>query len=71
MSLTKEQKAALHKKLELVREREMDCDEFSEHLAQYVEAGPMSEDVRALMRHHMEVCPECAEELATLKKALG
>jgi len=71
MSLTKEQKAALHKKLELVREREMDCDEFSLHLAQYVEDGPMNEDMRELMRHHMEVCPECAEELSILKRALG
>lgn len=56
--------------LRLTRERELDCDEFVQKLAAYVDGG-LNDEVRALMDQHREICPECEEQLQLLRAALG
>ena len=41
-----------------------------ERLAEYVD-GAGDEQLRALMEHHRDLCPECAEEHDILRRALG
>ena len=55
--------------LRLTREEELDCDEFSRHLAAFVEGGTPPRLV-ALMEHHKKICPECEEERLALLRAL-
>ena len=62
---------ALARMLELTRVEELDCDAFLEHIAAFVEGGIASPSLVALMEHHRAICPECEEELALLKRALG
>jgi anti-sigma factor RsiW len=51
-------------------EPELTCDECFEHLDLYVELGRRGEDpekrIRG-MRAHLEGCPACAEEAASLR----
>ena len=65
------------------RERELDCDQSLNYLAGYLDQshglpeepdGPdrqERQELEALMQHHQEICPECAEELEILRRALG
>ena len=55
--------------LQLTRETEMDCDEFGKHVAELAE-GTVDPQLRALLDHHREICPECEEELRVLAQAL-
>ena len=71
MTLSKAQKEGLARKLELTEEKELDCDEVFARMAEYVEGKPLEPELRALIEHHLEICSECAEELAILKKALA
>ena len=70
MSDPEEATRTIGKLLSLTRDAEMDCDEFHERLAAYVEGGITDAKVAALMEHHRELCPECEEEYQLLKKAL-
>ena len=62
---------ALAAKLVATRQDEMDCDTFLGHIAALVDDGIAEPRVRELMEHHESICPECAEELAILRRALG
>ncbi len=65
-----ETKATLANMLELTREDEVDCDAFAQHLAALAE-GAVEPELRALLEHHQAICPECAEELEALARALA
>jgi hypothetical protein len=59
---------------EKTEEVEFACDEVFSVLDQYADAVRRGEDVSALMplvRHHMEICPGCCEELEALLAALN
>ncbi|MEM7158674.1 MAG: zf-HC2 domain-containing protein [Myxococcota bacterium] len=70
MSETNEADRTLGNLLDLTRDDEVDCDQFSRHLAAFVEGG-LEGPLRALMEHHRKICPECEEERAVLMRALG
>ena len=55
--------------LDRTRDSEIDCDTFVEGLAELVE-GTLPEDRRALFEHHRRICPDCAEQLDALERAL-
>jgi len=71
MTLSPQQKEELLNKLRLTSKEEIDCDEFLARLAEYVEGRPLDAEVKRLMDHHLILCPECAEELELLRKALN
>ncbi len=60
----------LGKLLDCTRDEELDCDDFSENLAAFVE-GNTQPEIRALMVHHEKICPECEQERQVLMRALG
>ncbi|MCB9831179.1 MAG: hypothetical protein H6807_01795 [Planctomycetes bacterium] len=65
----------LERLLQLVHDtadQEIDCDEFHARVAAYVEALPAGAgDGRFVrLRQHLSVCPECAEDLEALRRAL-
>lgn len=69
MSKSNKAHEAIGTLLELTREEELDCDEFSRHLAAFIEGGTQPR-LRALMEHHEKICPECEEERRALLEAL-
>jgi len=59
--------------LEMTREEEYSCEEVHTLLDQYVEAVVEMEDSAQLMplvKHHIELCPDCREELEALLRIL-
>lgn len=70
MSETNEADRAIGTLLDLTRDQEVDCDEFSRNLAAFVEGG-IEGPLQALMEHHRKICPECEEEREALMRALG
>lgn len=73
MRITRDELVALLRLVELTEPREIDCEEFVARVAGYVERlgdAPAPPGARALL-HHLEVCPECREELEALLRALG
>ena len=69
MPLNDEQRKFLQSGLELTRAKEMDCDEFVETLAAYLDDG-LEQAKRTLIEHHREICPECEEQLQLLLTGL-
>ncbi|MFT3700138.1 MAG: zf-HC2 domain-containing protein [Kofleriaceae bacterium] len=71
--MTERPKAAriAHYLLSNTRDEEIDCDRFLELLPQYLDGNVDSATLREKLEHHARVCPECTEELAILKRALG
>ncbi|MGH1345994.1 MAG: hypothetical protein ACRBN8_30800 [Nannocystales bacterium] len=63
-------RASIARMLELTRGEEIDCEGFAEHLARLVE-GNIEPELRALMEHHEQICPECEEERKALQRALA
>ncbi len=61
---------ALRSSLALTQDREIDCDEFLERLAELIDGRLMDKDIAALMEHHRKICPECEEERQILERAL-
>jgi hypothetical protein len=55
--------------LSRTRDHELDCDQFVELLAPYLDQG-LDEHMRHLVQHHRDLCAECAEELKHLERAL-
>lgn len=55
--------------LSQTRDHELDCDQFVELLAPYLDRG-LNSDIRRLVEHHRDLCAECAEELKLLELAL-
>lgn len=57
--------------IELTRDEELDCAQFVELLAEYVDGTIRDARVLHLVEHHRHMCPECSEELETLQRALA
>jgi DNA-binding transcriptional MerR regulator len=58
----------LHR-LEKTQEEEYSCDEAHELMDQFAEMVMRGEDaaqIMPLVQHHLEMCPDCAEELEAL-----
>lgn len=52
-------------------EQELTCDEVYALLDEFVELAARGEDVAALMplvKHHLDMCPDCQEEYRVLEK---
>ncbi len=52
------------------RDDEIDCDTLFQHAAELVERGIDDPELRARIEHHLNMCEECAEELAVLRRAV-
>ncbi len=70
MTLDDKQREMLSRALELTRDDEINCDQFASQLAAYVDGNIGDSEALALLDHHSEICPECAEELQILRRAL-
>jgi hypothetical protein len=59
--------------VQVTRTEEYSCDQAYELMDQYAEMVRRGEDVSVLLPlvyHHLEMCPECREELAALLRIL-
>lgn len=59
--------------LERTQDQELSCDEVYELLDVFVDRVRQGEDAATLMplvHHHLEMCPDCREELDTLLRSL-
>ncbi len=69
MKISLEQLRLLAQSTINTRPAEIDCDQWLERVAAYLEAmrlnGPMSEDLAEVARH-IDVCPACREELEAM-----
>lgn len=63
--------ALLRRLLETTRERELDCDEFQQLLAPWLDGQVEEPALKALIEHHRRQCPECGEETEVLLRALS
>jgi hypothetical protein len=64
---------AVLRMVKVTREEEYSCDEAYELIDQYAEMVRRGQDVSVLLPlvyHHLEMCPECREELAALLRIL-
>ena len=59
----------LGKLLQKTRDDEVDCDQYTRHLAAWIDGG-IKPELAELLEHHRSICPECDEERAALVKAL-
>jgi hypothetical protein len=62
--------AALEDMLSRTREQELDCDQFVNLLAPYLDRRLEDANIRRLIEHHRDLCAECAEELRLLGQPL-
>lgn len=72
-TLTKEQLAELAAVVGATREREINCAECGNFAAEFAErqlAGLPLDEALKRVEQHLEICPECREELLALKKIL-
>ncbi len=69
MKITLEQLRSLAQSTINTRPAEIDCDQWLERVAAYLEAaridGPMPEELAEVGRH-IDVCPACREELEAM-----
>jgi hypothetical protein len=59
----------LLRRLEKTQEEEYSCDEAHELMNQFAEMQMRGEDaaqIMPLVQHHLEMCPDCAEEMEAL-----
>ena len=70
MSTPKNPYAALEDMLQRTREQELDCDEFVNLLAPYVDNRLQDPVIIKLIEHHRDLCAECAEQLSFLQISL-
>ena len=70
MNQPKDPYPALEDMLKRTREQELDCDQFLELLAPYLDQRLTDAGVRRLIEHHRDLCAECAEELELLEQSL-
>ena len=61
----------LSEMLRLTREEELDCDDFLELLAPFLDGRVEDPRLLALVEHHRHLCTECGEQLAVLERALN
>jgi hypothetical protein len=71
VSTPKNPYAALVDMLQRTREQELDCDEFVNLLAPYVDDRVRDPVVIKLIEHHRDLCAECAEQLRFLQIGLN
>jgi hypothetical protein len=62
--------AAIEDMLAKTRAEELDCDQFLELLAPYVDQRLQDPKLLHLIQRHRDLCRECAEELSLLESAL-
>jgi len=62
---------SLRRILETTRDDELDCDRFQELVASWIDGRIADGKLRELLEHHRRQCPECSEEVAILRRALG
>lgn len=70
MSEPRDPYLALEDMLQRTREQELDCDQFLDLLAPYLDKRLADAGIRRLIEHHRDLCAECAEELRLLGKSL-
>jgi hypothetical protein len=70
VSTPKNPYAALEDMLQRTREQELDCDEFVNLLAPYVDDRVQDPVIIKLIEHHRDLCAECAEQLRFLQVSL-
>lgn len=73
MAMTKQQITILADAIQKTRDEELDCDEFMVHLAAWSERildGQSIDKASESVRHHLQICPECEEELRVLNEVL-
>lgn len=72
MTLPHDQVRALLVALRHTRDRELTCDEWLEDLSTFLEATPPEKgsDAFRLVREHLDLCPDCREEIGLMVKAL-
>lgn len=70
MNKSSEAYPALEDMLEKTRTEELDCDEFLELLAPYLDHRLQDPKLLQLVEQHRDLCRECAEELSLLQDAL-
>ena len=63
--------ALLKRLLETTQEQELDCDQFQELLAPWLDGKVDDQRLAALIEHHRHQCPECGQEVAVLQQALA
>ena len=56
--------------LQRTREEELDCDQFLDLLAPYLDERREHAGIRRLIEHHRDLCAEYAEELPLLGRSL-
>lgn len=74
MSLSKKQLEALLQALKVTADKEINCNEFLDLMAEYAELemlGQASGSEFDAFRQHLELCVECREEYEALVRALG
>ncbi len=72
MSMTPEQMRALFSALQFTKDHELTCDEWLAALPGYLDATPAEQTGEAfrLVREHLDLCPECRDEIAVVIDAL-
>ena len=63
--------ALLKHLLETTQEHEIDCDQFQELLAPWLDGQVEDPRLAALIEHHRHQCPECGQEVDVLQQALA
>jgi hypothetical protein len=61
----------LRRLLASTRQEELDCDRFLELLPPWLDERVDDATLREQLEHHRQQCPECAEEVSILERALG
>jgi hypothetical protein len=73
MSITPDQAKKMLKMIESTQEEELSCDDVFELLDVYAEMAQHGEDMAKLLplvKHHLEMCPDCREEYEALMRIL-
>lgn len=74
ISLTPDQFEKMLKMIENTQEEELSCDEAFELLDIYAEMAARGKDVQEmypLVRHHLDMCPDCREEYEAIIRILN
>ena len=72
MSMSLEQLQVLLSSLQFTKDHELTCDEWLAELPGYLDATPaeQSSETFRLVREHLDICPECREEIAVVMDAI-